>query len=76
MKYAPCHIYCRAPLHEECPKYHVHKEDPGVTPETCGTVTVTRYCEDLTEVKIKTKYNPQGAGENQARYCDKVLFHH
>jgi hypothetical protein len=23
---------CRTPLHEECPKHHVHKGDPGVTP--------------------------------------------
>ena len=29
---------CRAPLHEECPKHHGHKGDPGVTPETCGVV--------------------------------------
>ena len=29
---------CRAPLHEECPKHHGHKGDPGVTPGTCGTV--------------------------------------
>ena len=31
-------IHCRAPLHEECPKHHGHKEDPGVTPESCGAV--------------------------------------
>src|ERR1700738_2236889 len=29
---------CRAPLHEECPKHHGHKGDPGVTPGTCGAV--------------------------------------
>ena len=27
---------CRAPLHNECPKHHGHKGDPGVTPGTCG----------------------------------------
>ena len=31
-------INCRAPLHEECPKYHGHKGDPSVTPEICGAV--------------------------------------
>ena len=25
-------------LHEECPKHHGHKGDPGVTPGTCGAV--------------------------------------
>ena len=29
---------CRAPLLEECPQHHGHKGDPGVTPETCGTI--------------------------------------
>ena len=29
---------CRAPLHNECPKHHGHKGDPGVTPRTCGAV--------------------------------------
>ena len=32
------HGNCRAPLHEECPKHHGHKRDPGVTPGTCGAV--------------------------------------
>ena len=31
-------ILCRAPLHEECPKHYGHKEDPGVTPGTCGAI--------------------------------------
>ena len=31
-------LYCRAPLHEECPKHHGHKGDPGATPGTCGTI--------------------------------------
>ena len=30
--------YCRAPLHEECPKHHGHEGDLGVTPMTCGAV--------------------------------------
>jgi hypothetical protein len=25
-------------LHEECPQYHGHKGDPGVTPGTCGAI--------------------------------------
>ena len=29
---------CGTPFHEECPKHHEHKEDPGVTPGTCGAV--------------------------------------
>ena len=29
---------CRAPLLGECPQHHGHKGDPGVTPETCGTI--------------------------------------
>jgi hypothetical protein len=29
--------YC-APFHDECPKYHGHKGDPGVTPRTCKIV--------------------------------------
>ena len=29
---------CRAPLHEECPKHHGHKGNPGVTSGTCGAV--------------------------------------
>ena len=29
---------CRAPLLEECPQHHGHKEDPGVTPGTCGAI--------------------------------------
>jgi hypothetical protein len=29
---------CRTPLHEECPKYHGHKGDPGGTPKICGAV--------------------------------------
>jgi hypothetical protein len=28
--------FCRTPLHKGCPKHQGHKEDPGVTPETCG----------------------------------------
>jgi hypothetical protein len=24
------------PFHKQCPKHHEHKEDPGVTPMTCG----------------------------------------
>ena len=31
-------IYCRAPLQAECPKQHEHKEDPRVTPVTCGAI--------------------------------------
>jgi hypothetical protein len=27
---------CYSPFHEECPKHHGHKGDPGVTPGTCG----------------------------------------
>jgi hypothetical protein len=27
---------CYAPLHEECPKYHGHKEDLGMTLKICG----------------------------------------
>ena len=30
--------WCRAPLHMKCPKYHLHKGDPGVVPGTCGAV--------------------------------------
>jgi hypothetical protein len=30
--------WCRAPLHEECPKHHGHKGDLGVTPGTCGAI--------------------------------------
>ena len=35
------HIVCvylgyHAPFHKECPKYHGHKRDPGMTPGTCG----------------------------------------
>jgi hypothetical protein len=30
--------FCRAPPHKECPQHHGHKEDPGVTPETCGAI--------------------------------------
>ena len=30
----------RPPLHEECPKHHGHKGDPGVTHGTCGTIGV------------------------------------
>ena len=29
---------CRAPLLEECPQHHGHKEDPRVTPKTCGAI--------------------------------------
>ena len=29
---------CRPPFHEECPKHHGHKGDPGVTPETYGAI--------------------------------------
>ena len=29
---------CRAPFHEECPKHHGHKGNPGVTPGTCGAI--------------------------------------
>ena len=29
---------CRAPLHEDCPKHHGHKGDPGVTLGTCGAI--------------------------------------
>ena len=29
---------CRAPLHEDCPKHHGHKGDPGMTPGTCCAV--------------------------------------
>ena len=29
---------CRAPLLKECPQHHGHKEDPGVTPGTCGAI--------------------------------------
>ena len=29
---------CCASFHEECLKHHGHKKDPGVTPETCGSV--------------------------------------
>ena len=29
---------CCTHLHEECPKHHGHKGDPGVTPETCGAI--------------------------------------
>jgi hypothetical protein len=28
--------YCRKPFYKGCPKHHRHKEDPGVTPGTCG----------------------------------------
>jgi hypothetical protein len=31
-------LVCPTLLHEECPKYHGHKGDPGVTPKTCGAV--------------------------------------
>ena len=31
-------VRCRAPLHEECPKHHGHKGDPGVAPETCTAI--------------------------------------
>ena len=30
--------YCRAPLHEECPKHHWHKGGSRVTLGTCGTM--------------------------------------
>ena len=33
-----CSLLCCAPLHEECPKHHGHKGDPGGTPGTCGAV--------------------------------------
>jgi hypothetical protein len=29
-------LWCRAPLHKECPKHLGHKRDPGVIPETCN----------------------------------------
>ena len=29
---------CCTPLHEECSTNHGQKEDPRVTPKTCGTV--------------------------------------
>ena len=29
---------CRAPLFEECPQHHGHKEDPGVMLGTCGAI--------------------------------------
>ena len=29
---------CPTPLHEECLQHHVHKGDPGVTPETCDAI--------------------------------------
>ena len=29
---------CRTPLHEECPRHHGHKGDPGVTPRTCNAI--------------------------------------
>ena len=28
----------QSPLHEECPKHHGHKGDPGVTPTICRVV--------------------------------------
>ena len=31
-------LYCRTPLLEECPQHYRHKEDPGVTPWTCGAI--------------------------------------
>ena len=27
-----------APLYQECPKHHTHKENPGVTPWICGAI--------------------------------------
>jgi hypothetical protein len=30
--------YCCAPLYKECPKYHGHKGNPGVTPGTCDAI--------------------------------------
>ena len=29
---------CRTSIHEKCPKHHGHKEDPGLTPGSCGAV--------------------------------------
>lgn len=29
---------CCAPLHEECPKHHGHKENSKITPRTCATI--------------------------------------
>jgi hypothetical protein len=33
-----CETICCAPLHEECPKHHGHKGDPGMIPKTCVAV--------------------------------------